>query len=227
MELAGVGTVMAGVLHELTRTTGNTRQLLQKLAKDESPKTKALLEKLEAEVKAINTRLRQLDPLTPSGRHRKEDFDLSGLLTTIVDGYAARFERHRIRCQFDVAGEADRPAVIVKMVRGFVSLAVENLLTNSVYWLQQGLKAGESERRIELELDPRSKTLTIRDNGPGISPADKERIFTAGFSLRPRGQGLGLFIAAEVATYHGAKLVLESPDEDGRYRGFVLELPRD
>lgn len=227
LELAGVGTVMAGVLHELTRTTGNTRQLLQKLAKDESPKTKALLDKLDAEVKAINTRLRQLDPLTPSGRHRKEEFDLSALLTTIVDGYSARLERHRITCQLTVSGQEGVQPVRVKMVRGFVSLAVENMLTNSIYWLQHGLRAGEHKRSIELELDPRSKTLTVRDNGPGIAAADRERIFTAGFSLRPRGQGLGLFIAAEVATYHGAKLVLEPPDSDGRYRGFVLELPKD
>ncbi|HEY1076809.1 MAG TPA: HAMP domain-containing sensor histidine kinase, partial [Fontimonas sp.] len=226
LELAGVGTVMSGVLHELTRTTGNTRQLLQKLSKGESPKTQALLDKLDAEIKAINTRLRQLDPLTPSGRHRKELFDLTGLLRTIVDGYAARFERHKIRCELHIA-EGDETQVMVNMVRGFVSLAVENLMTNSIYWVQQGLKAGEAERLIELELDPVSRTLTFRDNGPGISASDKQRIFTAGFSLRHRGQGLGLFIAAEVATYHKAKLALDSIDDDGRYRGFVLELPQE
>lgn len=226
LELAGVGTVMSGVLHELTRTTGNTRQLLQKLSKGESPKTQALLDKLDAEVKAINTRLRQLDPLTPSGRHRKELFDLTALLRTIVDGYAARFERHEIKCELHIAG-SDETRVMVNMVRGFVSLAVENLMTNSIYWVQQGLKAGETERLIELELDPVSRTLTFRDNGPGISASDKQRIFTAGFSLRHRGQGLGLFIAAEVATYHKAKLTLDSIDDDGRYRGFVLELPQE
>ena len=225
LELAGVGTVMAGVLHELTRTTGHTRQLLQKLSKGENPGTKALLAKLEAEIKAINTRLRQLDPLTPSGRHRKEEFDLVALLGTIVEGYAARFERHEIDCDLSVSGLMELQPVPIKMVRGFVSLAIENLITNSVYWLQHGIREGETRRRITLEIDPVSRTLTFRDNGPGISPADKARVFTAGFSLRPRGHGLGLFIAAEVATYHDAKLVLDSADEDGRYRGFVLELP--
>ncbi|WP_217350103.1 sensor histidine kinase [Pseudomonas abyssi] len=227
LELAGVGTVMSGVLHELTRTTGHTRQLMNKLSKDESPQTKALLGKLDAEIKAINTRLRQLDPLTPSGRHRKEVFDLAALLNTIVEGYAARFERHKVKCELFISGESELRPVEIKMVRGFVSLAIENLITNSIYWVQQGAKPGRTERRISIELDPESRTLTIRDNGPGISPADKNRIFTAGFSLRPRGQGLGLFIAAEVATYHEAKLVLDSPDDDGRFRGFVLELPKE
>lgn len=227
LELAGVGTVMAGVLHELTRTTGHTRQLLQKLAKDESPETRALLIKLDNEIKAINTRLRQLDPLTPNGRHRKEVFDLSALLQTILHGYAARFERHAISASLVMSGQEAIKPFNVNMVRGFVSLAVENLITNSVYWLQRSLKAGETRREIHLELDAESKTLTVWDNGPGIASADKQRVFTPGFTMRPRGQGLGLFLAAEVATYHHAQLVLDGADEDGRYRAFVLQLPRD
>jgi signal transduction histidine kinase len=225
LELAGVGTVMSGILHELTRTTGHTRQLLQKLAKDESPATKELLVKLENEIKAINTRLRQLDPLTPSGRHRKEEFDLAALLQTILRGYEARFDRHKIHAELKVSDEDELQPFMVTMVRGFVSLAVENLVTNSVYWLQRGLKAGATRPEIHLELDPKSKSLSLWDNGPGIASADKERVFTAGFTLRPRGQGLGLFIAAEVATYHQAQLVLDGADDDGRYRTFVLQLP--
>jgi signal transduction histidine kinase len=227
LELAGVGTVMSGVLHELTRTTGHTRQLLQKLAKDESPETRALLVKLDNEIKAINTRLRQLDPLTPSGRHRKEQFDLSALLQTILHGYEARFDRHEVHAFLKMSGQAEVTPFMVTMVRGFVSLAVENLITNSVYWLQRGLKAGQTQREIYLELDPESKTLTVWDNGPGIASADKGRVFTAGFTLRPRGQGLGLFLAAEIATYHQAQLVLDGADDDGRYRAFVLQLPKE
>lgn len=227
LELAGVGTVMSGVLHELTRTTGHTRQLLQKLAKDESPATRALLVKLDNEIKAINTRLRQLDPLTPSGRHRKELFDLAGLLKTILHGYEARFERHEIHATLTTSGQDGVSPFMVNMVRGFVSLAVENLITNSVYWLQRGLKAGTTRREIYLELDPGSKTLSVWDNGPGIASADKDRVFTAGFTMRPRGQGLGLFLAAEVATYHQAQLVLDGVDDDGRYRTFVLQLPKE
>ncbi len=227
LELAGVGTVMSGILHELTRSTGQTRQLLQKLAKEESPETKELLIKLENEIKAINTRLRQLDPLTPSGRHRKEQFDLTALLQTILHGYHARFERHQIHATLMMSDRKELKPFMVTMVRGFVSLAVENLVTNSVYWLQRSLKSGATKREIHLELDPESRSLTIWDNGPGIASADKERVFTAGFTLRPRGQGLGLFIAAEVAGYHQAQLVLDSADEDGRYRTFVLQLPKD
>lgn len=227
LELAGVGTVMSGVLHELTRTTGHTRQLLQKLAKDESAESRELLTKLDNEIKAINTRLRQLDPLTPSGRHRKGEFDLTALLRTILHGYEARFERHHITATLTVNDHDDETPFKVNMVRGFVSLAVENLITNSVYWLQQQLKPGQTEREIHLELDTRSKTLTVWDNGPGIASADKNRVFTPGFSMRRGGQGLGLYLAAEIATYHNANLLLDHADEDGRFRHFVLQMPKE
>lgn len=226
LELAGVGSVMGGVLHELSRSTAQTRQLLGKLAKGEDAKTKALLEKLESEIKAINTRLRQLDPLQPSGRQRKEPFDITALLDTILHGYESRFERHDIIAELTVDDSATRKPVMVTMVKGFLSLAVENFLTNSVYWLKQGLMVGETERRIWLEIDSKAKALIVRDNGPGIAPSDRQRVFTPGFSLRERGHGLGLFLAKEVATYHGAKLQLDNADEDGRYRTFTLELPR-
>lgn len=227
LELAGVGSVMGGVLHELTRSTAQTRQLLSKLAKTGEKTTKELLEKLEAEIKAINTRLRQLDPLQPSGRHHKESLNVTALVETILGGYEARFERHGISASFTVDDDEKRKPVMVKMVKGFLSLAVENLLTNAVYWVQQGQMVGETERRILIDIDSRAKVLTLRDNGPGIAESDRQRVFVAGFSLRPRGHGLGLFLAREVATYHGATLQLDSADDDGRYRTFTLELPRD
>ncbi len=152
---------------------------------------------------------------------------MTALLQTILQGYHARFERHQIRAKLLVSGHTELKPFMVTMVRGFVSLAVENLITNSVYWLQRGLKAGAKRRELHLELDPQSRSLTVSDTGPGIASADKERVFTAGFTLRPRGQGLGLFIASEVAAYHQAQLVLDGADEDGRFRTFVLQLPRE
>jgi signal transduction histidine kinase len=116
---------------------------------------------------------------------------------------------------------------MVKMVKGFLSLAVENLLTNAVYWVQQSQMVGETEKRILIDIDSKARVLTLRDNGPGIAESDRQRVFTAGFSLRPRGHGLGLFLAREVATYHGATLMLDTADDDGRYRTFTLELPKD
>jgi len=228
LELAGIGTVMNGVLHELTRTTAQTRYLLGEISRTADKGTKELLEKLESEIKAINTRLRQLDPLTPGARHRKNEFDVVKLTRTILDGYSARFERHNIKAILTVDDASPSGSVLVTMVTGFFSLAVENLLTNSVYWVQQGLRSGETDATIYIDIDSYAMVLTVEDNGPGVALPDRERVFNPGFSLRPNGSGFGLYIAKEVAVYHGATLDLEpSENDDGRLRRFSLQLPKD
>lgn len=230
LELAGVGTVMHSVMHELSRTTSQTRALLGKVAKKADPETSELLKKLEAEIKSINTRLSQLDPLSPNKRNRKGSFDLLALVTTIISGYHARFARHTI--DFQVTIDDDSPAEkqhIVTMVKGFVSLAIENLLTNSIYWLKTGIFIpGDDRALVTINIDTKARVLEVYDNGPGISPTDVDRIFHPGFSLRKDGSGYGLYIAKEVSIHHGSDIYLDkTPDLDGRLRRFVIELPKD
>jgi len=65
--------------------------------------------------------------------------------------------------------------------------------------------------------------ITVRDTGPGISPADQPRLFEPYFTTKPGGTGLGLAIARRIAEEHGGTLELE----EGRAGGttFVLVLP--
>lgn len=229
LELAGVGTVVTSVLHELERTTKQTKVLLSDVAKKSDPQTKELLNKLEDEIKSINVRLSQLDPLTPSGRQRKSSFNITALTKTILEGYKSRFERHDIEFSLTVDGEEKLDEVKVKMVKGFYSLAIENLLTNSIYWLKEGpISVGHDHASIHIDIESDTNSVVFSDTGPGISAGDKDRIFNPGFSLRHRGNGFGLYIAKEVANHHDANIYLDTEtSEDGRHRTFILELPRD
>ncbi|MBZ6668826.1 histidine kinase, partial [Klebsiella michiganensis] len=205
LELAGVGNVMRSIMHELTRTTGQTRLLLNQVAKKADNETADLLKKLESEIKSLNIRLSQLDPLSTNKRNRSGDFELMGLIKTIISGYTSRFERHNIDYIITFNGKIlSSETLMVKMVKGFVSLTIENLILNSIYWLKTGfLQPGEEKAKITINVDSYSKVIEVYDNGPGISPTDKERIFNPGFSLRKDGRGYGLYIAKEVsANYH-------------------------
>jgi len=71
-------------------------------------------------------------------------------------------------------------------------------------------------------------TLTVTDDGPGVPPADRERIFERFTRLdgaRGRdtgGAGLGLAIVAEVARAHGGTVQVDTPGAGAR---FIVELP--
>jgi two-component system sensor histidine kinase TctE len=72
---------------------------------------------------------------------------------------------------------------------------------------------------------PRS-WIAVRDWGPGIPSADRERVFErfARVDSRKPGSGLGLAIARQIAEVHGGTLTL-SPAEPGGPTEFVLQLP--
>jgi len=76
--------------------------------------------------------------------------------------------------------------------------------------------------------DGSSVVLTVADDGPGVPPALRDRIFDRfvrgdGDSGPRSGSGLGLAIVKAVADAHGGSVVLESPKGGGAR--FVVTLP--
>lgn len=231
LELANIGLVVEIVVHELTRLTQSTGDLLLHLRKataNDAPLV-GLIDNLQSQIKATSKRISSVDVLSPSGRNHKERFDVVAQLKTIVSGFDARFRRHSVECDVLIDGSPASTQVFeVRLVRGLIAQVLENLLTNSVYWVQQGLRRGEERRHIVVELDTRSSVIMVTDNGPGIEPSHGDSVFRPYFSMRKRGKGLGLYIARELVEYHGGKLYLDASGEtDGRLRTFVLELPKE
>ncbi len=57
--------------------------------------------------------------------------------------------------------------------------------------------------------------LRVADDGSGIGPADRERIFDPFFTSKGTGRGLGLAAVRGIVAHHGAGLVLESAPDEG------------
>ncbi|WP_197042952.1 PAS domain-containing sensor histidine kinase [Microbispora rosea] len=81
---------------------------------------------------------------------------------------------------------------------------------------------------ISVTVDPPDAVLEVIDDGPGIAPADREKIFERFFRLDdacrrdPGGSGLGLPIAREIARAYGGRLYAADHPTGAR---FVLRLP--
>lgn len=229
LELANIGLVVEIVIHELARLTERTGELLVDLEKKEGKADVVqLVDSLRSQIVATNKRIRTVDAMSPSGRHRKEIYDAVAQTKTIAAGFKNRFQRHAVQVEITLDDGPAEKQLNVYMVKGLIAQTLENLLTNSVYWLQQGLKDGEKERRILIEIDSKALTVSVTDNGPGVDPKYAKEIFKPYYTTRRKGKGLGLYIASELVDYHGGRLYMDDhADDDGRLRTFTIELPKE
>ena len=91
--------------------------------------------------------------------------------------------------------------------------------------LLNAAEAMQGAGRIEIIGRPKGPRyiISIRDEGPGIPPANSEQIFEPFFSDRPNGTGLGLAIARQVIRANGGGIELRHPPDGGAE--FVIDLP--
>ena len=117
----------------------------------------------------------------------------------------------------DRLGSDDVAHVLVRGDERALTRAVENLVENALVHGPEGGRVTISVARI----DGRA-LVTVRDEGPGPDPADRDRLFErfwrgAGASSRP-GSGLGLSIVSAIVDRHGGRIVVDGS-------AFTLELP--
>lgn len=227
IDMAGVGLMVEVVAHELARTSENALETIDDLRGRAMPdEVKLKLASLRAQMKSLSKRIRVLDPLSVSGRQTTEVFDLGELVDEIVEAHEGQFGRHRIK----VIHKKDDGPLKVKAVKGMVVQIIENLISNSKYWLEvRALREPSRQAKILISTSSRPPTIVYEDNGPGISVENQEKVFRAFYSLKEKSQrrGLGLFIARACATQLGGTLVLDDyvSQDNSRLNRFVLELP--
>lgn len=222
LNLAGVGITVEVLAHELNRATESALNTLQHLPTASTDKALTIL---GAQLKTLQKRLKILDPLSTAGRNRKEKIQLRNFLAEILESHAEQFRREKIECTMRVLPQP-QSNITVTAVRGMIVQVLENLTSNSVYWLRQNQRVDpDFQARISVELDTTDQTIRFSDNGPGIQDHDKDQIFEPFFTKKAAGQGkgLGLFISREIAKYHKVGLDIERGD-DGIFRTFVLDL---
>ncbi|MGQ9598884.1 MAG: S1 RNA-binding domain-containing protein [Anaerolineae bacterium] len=153
-------------------------------------------------------------------------FDLNSLLQQAVALLRTMAHRHQVSIRLDLA--PDLPPVVGSPVR--LEQVFLNIMLNALQQMSRKLEqwpAGVAVLRIRTGLEAEAdRPLWVRfsDTGPGIHRRLWEEIFALGYSTRPGGTGLGLFIVrCLVESMGGTICVEESPVPLGTT--FRVELP--
>jgi signal transduction histidine kinase len=143
----------------------------------------------------------------------QDEVELRRLLEQAYQSFSEEARRRGI--DYDCALRAD-PVISTDGDR--LLQIVSNLLDNAFTWTPDGGRIG-----LELTASNGTIAVSVSDSGPGIGPAERERIFRPFWSRAGDGTGLGLPIARQLAHALGGELALES--EIGKGSRFELRLP--
>lgn len=216
--------LVASVSHEF-RTALTGLQGFSELLRDQQPEPGEVRE-LAADINSEARRLARLiddmldlDSLESSGVPlRRQRVDVNRLLESTSDRVRRNVTGHRV--ELHPAG--DLPAVEADLDR--LTQVVSNLLSNAVKYSPAGSLIELASRPIEDGV-----RVTVRDHGPGIPPADLERVFDPYTRLEREirsqvaGTGLGLAIVREIVRMHGGRVWAENAPGGGA--ALIVELP--
>jgi two-component system nitrogen regulation sensor histidine kinase NtrY len=140
-------------------------------------------------------------------------------LRPLVDGVTSLYRESYPAVRIVTRYPEDLPLVDVDP--DHVKRAILNLVDNAV-------EAVGGAGDVEVEVVPLGGgqgrvCVIVGDNGPGLSPEAREKLFQPYFSTKTAGMGLGLSIVQEIAAEHGGSIRVE--DNVPRGTRFIMELP--
>jgi signal transduction histidine kinase len=218
--LSAVGTLAAGVAHEIRNPMVAVQTFLQLLPErlHDDEFVNAFRRLSLGELGRIGRLIEELLHLTRSPVHAPEPCAVRPLVEDVLTLLDPQARRAGVR--FRIADEGVPP---VAADTGRLKQVFMNLLLNAVQASPPGGTVAVTVRSGEL-IDGRSGCrVEVQDDGPGIPPERRDDIFTPFFTTKDAGSGLGLAVAHQVVTEHGGEITFTSDGETGTT--FVVTLP--
>lgn len=229
LALAGLGLAAERFTHEFARLTREASDLLQDVEK--SPEIqrvtslKTRVEALSVTLEALRDLVLALGPMFYIRRRTSEkELDVKTIVEHALLLNQGQIKDNKIQVHIDTP----QGALLVKMRRGALTQVFNNLIDNSCYWLSR--KSEENDRHLRIIILADERAVVVADNGMGIHPKDRHRIFDVFFSTKTEGRGLGLFITREALAEAMSTIVLLEPGEYSTFRvgaAFKIQFPEE
>ncbi|MCX5757374.1 MAG: response regulator [Candidatus Hydrogenedentes bacterium] len=217
------------VAHEvkspLAAIEGQLTAVLSGVSKDDADHERAVLERALLRARTLRNLINDLLSLTAieTGHFtiRRSRLNLQQVVASAVDAYREKAEEKEIHLALDSLDGSDTPVLADGESMGIV---VMNLIDNAIkYTPSQG------NVRVTLCGNPMYVTISVKDDGIGMTPEEKEHAFDEfyraknKYSLHIPGTGLGLTLVKRLVELHEGRIAVDSAP--GKGSSFAISLP--
>ncbi|HTZ18985.1 MAG TPA: ATP-binding protein [Dissulfurispiraceae bacterium] len=218
-KLAAIGTLAAGVAHELNNPLNNiylSVQVLKRMAGDNCPHAvNEIVEDITSQSARVKHIVGELLEFARGKEPNLVPVELQGLISKAFKSLSGIMDISGLSFSVD----SDRKEVMIEADPDQMEQVFINLFHNAVEAM-----AGKGHLKVAIDSEGPDVKIRISDTGPGI-PRDKlERIFEPFFTTKDKGTGLGLAIIFNIILKHNGDINAES--EEGKGTTFVITLPR-
>ncbi len=230
--LAALGEMAATIAHEVRNPLsgiGGFAALLERDFAKDDPKI-LLVQKIKRGVETLNNTVTKLLNYTRFNELNRTETDFVQYIRSLVD----QFRYEQISNGYNIAismGEntPTKPGDLVVFIdKLLLRQCLYNILSNSVeaaganakimvslaVYPPSGIPAAFANK-INLDFDEHLLETKISDNGPGIKPEHRDKIFAPFFTTKSSGSGLGLAVAWKLIKAHGGDIILGESSTPG------------
>ena len=220
--LAQIGTLTAGIGHEinnpLAAVIANLEVIAAKVPPDDAAMAEATRDAQDAAAR-VAAIARDMRTFTQPSKPGLEAAELRRAIDSTVRMVANEI-RQRARLELDIV---DTPPVRMPMSQ--LCQVLLNVLINAFQALGQGAGRHAVSIKVRGSADGEMVQIWITDTGPGIAEEHRHRVFDPFFTTKPIGvgTGLGLWVCHQIVTAASGRLSVESTLGEGT--SFLIELP--
>lgn len=217
--LAAVGRLAAGVAHEINNPLSVIHGYAKLLAKDLSGEAATDLAAILEETERAREIVTGLIDLSRPWRAGDEAIALDALVLKCWQRLAESGQAEGVTLHID-------GHVSIRGSRRGIEQVLLNLLRNAAQAANDPGRERPGPGRVEVRLRSRSEGVEVRidDDGPGIDPGIRDRLFEPFATAREGGTGLGLAVSRAIVLSHGGRLTLETSPSGGARATLSLPL---
>ena len=210
-KLASLGEMAAGVAHEIRNPLGGIKMatnLLSSSAMNDRRISQEMAQSITSGIAEIEAIIADLLDYARETRLDCHEYALGRILAPVVEACAADGRARGVR----VVAHGLEDAVVASVDGQRLRQVFTNIMQNA-------LEATERQRsgRVEVRLHQRETAgvVEIADNGVGIQPEHREKIFLPFYTTKPTGTGLGMAIVKKIMDLHGGEIEIDSAPGQG------------